>query len=124
MNWEALVNTILLMGIINTLVFASLRTFAGIVRFTGFQDATRIAVSVLLSASILMMVHIITESYTQKFILSNVIIIVYATFSFLALISYRVFVKVIFAYSRNYNMKKKYVVIFGAAEAGIATKGY
>jgi FlaA1/EpsC-like NDP-sugar epimerase len=122
MNWESLINTILLMGIINTLVFTSLRTFSGIVRFTGFQDATRIAVSVLLSSGILFFVHLISQNYGDKFILSPVIIIIYATFSFLALISYRVLVKVVFAYSRNYSMKKKYVVIFGAAEAGIATK--
>ncbi len=122
MNWEALINTILLIGIINTLVFTSLRTFSGIVRFTGFQDATRIAVSVTLSSGILFFVHLISQNYGDKFILSPVIIIIYATFSFLALISYRVLVKVVFAYSRNYSMKKKYVVIFGAAEAGIATK--
>lgn len=122
MNWEALINTLLLMGIINTLVFTSLRTFSGIVRFTGFQDATRIAISVLLSSGILFFVHLISQDYSEKFILSPVIIIIYAAFSFLALISYRVMVKAIFAYSRSYNMKKKYVVIFGAAEAGIATK--
>ena len=122
MNWEALVNTILLIGIINTLVFTSLRTFSGIVRFTGFQDATRIALSILLSSGILFFVQLISENYTQKFILSTVIIIIYATFSFLALISYRVLVKFVFAFSRSYNMKKKFVVIFGAAEAGIATK--
>lgn len=110
------------MGIINTLVFTSLRTFSGIVRFTGFQDATRIAISVLLSSGILFFVHLISQDYSEKFILSPVIIIIYAAFSFLALISYRVMVKAIFAYSRSYNMKKKYVVIFGAAEAGIATK--
>ena len=122
MNWEALVNTILLIGIINTLVFTSLRTFSGIVRFTGFQDATRIALSILLSSGILFFVQLISENYSEKFILSTVIIIIYATFSFLALISYRVLVKFVFAFSRSYNMKKKFVVIFGAAEAGIATK--
>jgi len=122
MNWESLVNTILLIGIINTLVFTSLRTFSGIVRFTGIQDAFRIAISVFLSSGILFFIHLISENYAQKFILSTVIIIIYATFSFLALISYRVLVKFVFAFSRSYNMKKKFVVIFGAAEAGIATK--
>jgi FlaA1/EpsC-like NDP-sugar epimerase len=122
MNWESLVNTILLIGIINTLVFTALRTFSGIVRFTGLQDAFRIAISVFLSSGILFFVHLISENYSQKFILSPVIIIIYATFSFLALISYRVLVKFVFAFSRSYNMAKKFVVIFGASEAGIATK--
>lgn len=121
-NWESVLNTILLIGIINVLVFASIRTYAGIVRFTGIQDAYRIAISVFLSSSILFAVHIITKDFANKFVLSNVVIIIYSTFSFLALISYRVMVKFVFAYSRRYNMAKKYVVIFGAAEAGIATK--
>jgi FlaA1/EpsC-like NDP-sugar epimerase len=121
-NWESVFNTVLLIGIINTLVFAALRTYAGIVRFTGFQDAYRIAFSILLSASILFAVEIMSRDFTNRFILSNVVVIMYATFSFLALISYRVMVKFVFAYSRSYNMAKKYVVIFGAAETGIATK--
>jgi FlaA1/EpsC-like NDP-sugar epimerase len=68
MNWESLVNTILLIGIINTLVFTSLRTYSGIVRFTGFQDSTRIAISVILSSGILFFVHIISSNYGEKFI--------------------------------------------------------
>lgn len=121
-NWEALFNTLLMMGIVNVLVFTSIRTYAGIVRFTGLQDASRIAVSMILSSGILFSVVLISHSYPQKFILDSSIIIIYTTFSFLALISYRVLVKAVFAYSRSYNMKKKYVVIFGAAETGIATK--
>ncbi|MEI8075249.1 MAG: SDR family NAD(P)-dependent oxidoreductase, partial [Bacteroidota bacterium] len=121
-NWESVFNTVLLIGIINTLVFAALRTYAGIVRFTGIQDAYRIAFAVLLSASILFAVEIMSRDFTNRFILSNVVVIMYATFSFLALVSYRVMVKFVFAYSRSYNMAKKYVVIFGAAETGIATK--
>jgi len=121
-NWESVINTLLLVGIINTLVFTSIRTYAGIVRFTGLQDAFRIALSVIVSAVILFFVNLISENFDEKFILSHVIIILYTTFSFLALISYRVIVKFVFAYARNYNMKKKFVVIFGAAEAGVATK--
>ena len=121
-NWESVVNTVLLIGIINILVFTSVRTYAGIVRFTGFQDAYRIAFSVFLSAALLLAVHYMTSDYSDRFILSNAVIIVYSAFSFLSMISYRVMVKFVFAYSRSFNMKKKFVVIFGAAEAGIATK--
>jgi FlaA1/EpsC-like NDP-sugar epimerase len=109
MNWEALLNTLLLVGIINILVFTSLRTYSGIVRFTGFQDTTRIAIATVLSSGILFFVHLISQNYAEKFILSPVIIILYATFSFLALISYRVLVKVVFAYSRNYSAKRAHL---------------
>jgi FlaA1/EpsC-like NDP-sugar epimerase len=119
---ETLVNSLLFMGIINLLVFASLKTYAGIVRFTGLQDAIRIAASVLSSSVILLFFTSDILHYTNTFLFTKGIIIIYATFSFLGLITYRVLVKFIFSYSRNYNMQKKNVVIFGASEAGVATK--
>ncbi|MCX6299850.1 MAG: nucleoside-diphosphate sugar epimerase/dehydratase [Bacteroidetes bacterium] len=119
---ETLVNTLLFMGIVNLLVFAALKTYAGIVRFTGLQDAFRIAVSVLSSSVILFFFTSDILHYSATFILTKSIIIIYATFSFLGLMSYRVLVKFLFSYSRNYNMQKKTVVIFGASEAGVATK--
>ena len=41
---------------------------------------------------------------------------------FLFLISYRVLVRFLFAYAKNYKMKKRFVVIFGAADTGVATQ--
>jgi len=123
-GWKPLINTLLIMGIVNAIVFTSLKTFAGIVRYTGLQDAIRIAISVLISSGILFLIGINSNSFPEEFILNNVVIILYTTFSFLGLISYRVFVKFVFAFSRNYKMQKKYVVIFGAGEAGVATIGY
>lgn len=121
-GWKPLINTLLLMGIINTVVFGAMKTFAGIVRYTGLQDAIRIAISIFISSIVLLLFGIYSVNSPEEFILNNVVIILYATFSFLGLISYRVFVKFVFAFSRNYKMQKKYVVIFGAGEAGVATK--
>jgi len=119
---ETLVNTLLFMGIVNLLVFASLKTYSGIVRFTGLQDAFRIAVSVISSSVILFFFTSDILHYSATFLFSKSIIIVYATFSFLGLIAYRILVKFVFSYARNYKMEKKSVVIFGASSAGIATK--
>ena len=121
-GWKPLINTLLLMGIINSVVFGAMKTFAGIVRYTGLQDAIRIAISIFISSILLLLIGMNSNSFPEDFILNNVVIILYATFSFLGLISYRVFVKFVFAFSRNYKMQKKYVVIFGAGEAGVATK--
>ncbi|MCX6337261.1 MAG: nucleoside-diphosphate sugar epimerase/dehydratase [Bacteroidetes bacterium] len=119
---ETLVNTLLFMGIVNLLVFASLKTYSGIVRYTGLQDAFRIAVSVISSSVILFFFTSDILHYSATFLFSKSIIISYATFSFLGLIAYRILVKFIFSYARNYKMEKKSVVIFGASSAGIATK--
>jgi FlaA1/EpsC-like NDP-sugar epimerase len=103
-------------------VFASVKTYAGIVRYTGLQDAVWIAFSILVSSALLFLVSKASSKYTNVFVLDNVIIILYASFSFLSLISYRILVKFLFSYAKNYKMKKKTVVIFGAGEAGVATK--
>ena len=121
-NWESLFTTVAIMLIVNAFVFTTIKTYAGIVRYTGMQDALRIAVSVFASSVVLYLISIISSPIQNDLVLNNVVIIVYATFSFLALLTYRVAIKFGFAYLRSYKMKRKTVVIFGAAEAGVATK--
>ncbi len=121
-NWEAIVNTVIIMIIVNSLVFSTIKTYAGIVRYTGVQDAIRIGISIFGSTLVLFILSYISLRYSKAFILDNVVLILYTTFSFLSLISYRVFVKYAFSYFRNYNMKRKTVIIFGAGETGVATK--
>jgi FlaA1/EpsC-like NDP-sugar epimerase len=121
-NWGNLLTTVAIMLIVNAFVFTTIKTYAGIVRYTGMQDAFRIAVSVLVSSVVLYLLSIISSPLQDNLILNNVVIIVYATFSFLALLTYRVGIKFGFAYLRSYKMKRKTVVIFGAGEAGVATK--
>ena len=99
------------MLIVNTLVFSTIKTYSGIVRYTGFQDAIRIAVSIFASTAILFFIGFLFSKYNQSLLLNNVILIIYITFSFLSLISYRVIVKYVFSYLRNYKMKRKTVVI-------------
>jgi FlaA1/EpsC-like NDP-sugar epimerase len=120
--WPPLINTFILLIIANILIFASVKTYTGIVRYTGFQDAVRILVAIFLSSSLLLLVSKASEQSTNAFVLDNVLIILYASFSFLSLISYRIGIKFLFSYAKNYKMKKKTVVIFGAGEAGVATK--
>jgi FlaA1/EpsC-like NDP-sugar epimerase len=121
-NWESLFTTLAIMLIVNAFVFTALKTYVGIVRYTGMQDALRIAVSVLASSVLLYLLSIINSPLQDNLVLNSVVIIVYSTFSFLALLTYRVGIKFGFAYLRSYKMKRKTVVIFGAAEAGVATK--
>ena len=121
-SFTPLLNSFVLLLIINVLVFASVKTYSGIVRYTGMQDAVRIAVSIAMSTVLLFLVANFSSSISDTFILDNVVIILYASFSFLCLISYRIGIKFLFSYAKNYKMKKKTVVIFGAGEAGVATK--
>lgn len=121
-NPLGLYKAILLVIAVNSLVFYSVKTFAGIVRYTSAQDSFRILFSVILSSLILFFVHTLITIISGTPLVSNVAIIIYTLFSFLLLISYRILVKYFFMYMKNINLTKIRVIIYGAGEAGVATK--
>jgi len=122
LNWDNVTNSILLILLINALVFIVTKSHTGIVRYTGMQDAFRLSVAVAISAFILMFINTLTLGYSTILSLTTLVIMLYGIFTFLVLLSYRVFVKYVFAYAKNYKMKKKNVIIFGAANTGVATQ--
>ena len=121
-NYKILSGNLLISILINSIVFINFRTYAGIIRYTGFQDAVRICYALLLSSSVLFFISLVASNTNGSLSFSLVTLIINALFSFLFLISYRVFIKYLFAYLRSYKMERKMVIIYGAGEAGIATK--
>jgi FlaA1/EpsC-like NDP-sugar epimerase len=121
-EWPIVSNTMILAGLINALVFISFRTYRGIVRYTGIQDALRVFVSIIISTLALYLVHFYNGNGIAAQSISNAMLILYSSFSFLFLLGYRVAVKQSFIALRNYRRSKKVVVIFGAGETGVATK--
>lgn len=121
-NWDNAINSLLLVLLINSLVFMTTQSHTGIVRYTGVQDAIRIAVAVTISVFLLLMINTVTLGISTILSLTTLVIGLYATFSYFFLISYRVLVKFLFAYAKSYKTKKKSVIIFGAADTGVATQ--
>jgi len=121
-NWEHVVNSIFLILLVNSLVFTTTKSYTGIVRYTGVQDALRIAGAVALSSFVILVINTVALGYSTILSLTTLVISLYTVFTFLFLISYRVLVKYLFAYAKNYKMKKKHVVIFGAGDTGVATQ--
>ncbi len=121
-NWDHVVNSIFLILLINSLVFTTTKSYTGIVRYTGVQDAVRIAAAVAISSFIILVINTVALGYSTILSLTTLVISLYTVFTFLFLISYRVLVKYLFAYAKNYKMKKKSVVIFGAGDTGVATQ--
>ena len=116
-------SNLLVLSVLNTLIFFNFKTYSGIVRYTGVQDAFRVTFSLLVSTGVLGFLSLVSLANDKTFIsLPLVTLIVYAIFSFLNLISYRVLVKYAFNYLRNSKMTPKNVIIYGAGEAGFATK--
>ena len=116
-------SNLLVLSVLNTLIFFNFKTYSGIVRYTGVQDAFRVTFSLLVSTGVLGFLSLVSLANDKTFIsLPLVTLIVYAIFSFLNLIAYRVLVKYAFNYLRNSKMTPKNVIIYGAGEAGFATK--
>jgi len=121
-NWSNVLNATFLMLLVNALVFSATKSYTGIVRYTGVQDAIRIAIAVGLSSFIILVINTLSLGVSTILSMTTLVIVLYTIFSFLFLISYRVLVKYLFAYAKNYKMQKKSVVIFGAAATGVATQ--
>ena len=121
-NWVHVLNATFLILLVNALVFTTTKSYTGIVRYTGVQDAVRIAVAIGLSSFIILVINTVALDVSNILALTTLVIVLYTIFSFLFLISYRVLIKYLFAYAKNYKMQKKSVVIFGAAATGVATQ--
>jgi FlaA1/EpsC-like NDP-sugar epimerase len=121
-NWAHVLNATFLMLLVNGLVFSATKSYTGIVRYTGVQDALRIAIAVGLSSFIILVINTVALGVSSILSMTTLVIVLYTIFSFLFLISYRVLIKYLFAYAKNYKMQKKSVVIFGAAATGVATQ--
>lgn len=119
---QILSGNILILTLINSIVFINFRTYAGIIRYTGIQDALRICYAILMTTSVLFFIGLVSKNTGGALNFATVTLIIYSLFSFLFLISYRVIIKYAFAYLRNYKMDRKNVIIYGAGEAGFATK--
>lgn len=108
--------------IINSVVFGTLKTYSGIVRYTSAQDSVRILYSVLISNLIF---YILSNSELVTLTKPNrmvQILIINALFSFVLLITYRLLVKYLFGYINSLKLNQKRVIIYGANETAISTK--
>jgi FlaA1/EpsC-like NDP-sugar epimerase len=121
-NMHDLSGNLLILILINSIVFINFRTYAGIIRYTGVQDALRICYATVMTTCVLFFISLVAANSGGALTFSNVTLIIYALFSFLFLIAYRVLIKYAFSYIRNYKMDRKNVIIYGAGEAGFATK--
>lgn len=113
---------ILILTLINIVVFFNVKTYAGIIRYTSAQDTFRILFAVFTANGIFFFLNLGIIAFGKTPYISNTIIIVNGLTSFLLLITYRVMIKYFFLYIKNLSLDKKKVIIYGAGEAGLATK--
>ncbi|MCJ0741489.1 polysaccharide biosynthesis protein [Pedobacter sp. CYS-01] len=112
----------LILTCINFLVFFNVKTYSGIIRYTSAQDTFRVLFAVVISNGLFLFLNFAVTIFRGTPLISNAIIVVNTLAAFLLLITYRVLVKYFFLYIKNLNLDKRKVVIYGAGEAGLATK--
>ena len=121
-DFSKLYKAVVMVVMVNTLVFMTLKTYAGIVRFTSAQDSFRILATIISSSFLLFFANALWVVFFDKGLLHTAVIVIYALFNFLFLMTYRILVKYFFLYIKNASLTKVRVIIYGAGEAGLATK--
>lgn len=108
---------------VNIFLFLLFRTYAGIVRYTGIQDAIRILRVTTLAAVLLFVVNgIYAYNQMDGNLIPYSIIVIHFLCSSLLLIAYRTLIKQIFDYFQHQNITKRKALIFGAGRSGLISK--
>lgn len=113
---------IMILTFFNIIVFYNVKTYAGIIRYTSAQDTFRVLFAVLLSNLSFVFFNLAFIAVRHSPLISNKLLFVNGLTAFLLLITYRVMIKYFFMYIKNLTLDKRKVIVYGAGEAGIATK--
>jgi len=122
-EWEVLKPALPIYIIVRTLSFLLGKTYAGIIRHTGTQDAKRIFITITLGSLFFMcLVPIRYFYYDGFFFLPLPIIFVEYLVSVFLLITARIAVKLIYVEQHKSRGATQNVVIYGAGKMGLITK--
>ena len=78
-NFHNLSGNILILVLINSIVFINFRTYAGIIRYTGLQDALRICYAILMTTSVLFFISLVASNSGGALSFSTVPLIINAS---------------------------------------------
>ncbi len=98
------------------------RSYAGIVRYTGIQDAIRILLTVFLGSVSTFIASYIFFEFTGRYLLPISVIIIAFLSAVLLLFSYRLFVKQTFAFFLRKEKKTENILIYGTNKSAQAAR--
>jgi FlaA1/EpsC-like NDP-sugar epimerase len=78
--------------------------------------------AVLISNGAFILTNFLVIAFGSHSLISNSLLVVNGLACFLLMVTYRILVKYFFLYIKNLKLDKKRVIIYGAGEAGVATK--
>jgi FlaA1/EpsC-like NDP-sugar epimerase len=98
------------------------KTYSGIIRYTGSQDAIRIFIALTGGTVFMMLSNITAYLISGKVLIPSSIIIIDYLISMMAMTSTRLAYKILYHQIKSDSPKKTNVVIYGAGQSGIITK--
>ena len=120
---DILLNSFPLYLIVRFLSFLWGRTYAGIIRYTGFEDFVRIFKTLAIGSIILTFSNFARfYFYDESYFFPLSVIIIDFLLCLIGLISYRLLAKSFYQEARNPRKNKSNVIVYGAGEAGVITK--
>lgn len=108
---------------LRALSFFFAKTYSGIIRYTGTDDAKKIFLTITSGSAVLALFNVIRYYFfDEAFILPISVLIIDYLATVFFMISLRIAVKVLYAELYNPSREKSNVIIFGAGESGVITK--
>jgi len=108
--------------IIRFVSFYFTKTYAGIVRYTGTQDAVRIFIALTSGTIVLIIANLANFIASGEVMIPSSIIIIDYLVCMIAMTSSRLAYKILYQQIRSETPKKTNVVVYGAGQSGIITK--
>ena len=96
-------NTLIILSI-STIVFFTVKTYAGIIRYTSAQDSFRILWAVLITNGSFFLMNIVSVAFAKPLFISNSILIINSLACFLLMLIYRVVIKFFFVYIKMFSV--------------------
>jgi FlaA1/EpsC-like NDP-sugar epimerase len=98
------------------------RSYAGIVRYTGMQDAGRILGTILIGTGLTLITNYIFFEWNGKYLIPVSVIIIAFLSSVLLLFSYRLFVKQVFSFFLRKEKRADQVLVYGTDKSAQMTR--
>lgn len=122
-EWDLAVKFIPVYIVIRGIAFFFGKTYSGIIRYTGSQDAIRIFVVLSLGSLLFFGLNVIANGiFKTIFLVPTSVIIIDYLLSLFALIIFRLAVKMVYAEVTKERKEKKRIVVFGAGEGALILK--
>jgi FlaA1/EpsC-like NDP-sugar epimerase len=107
---------------VHALAFIISKSYTGIIRYTGTEDAKRIFLTLVAASAVMSAINGYTWFTEQSFIIPFGIIIISFGIAGFFMTSFRLMVKILYQQMSDASKESQSIIIYGAGEAGMVTK--